>query len=130
MDIPEFWTSIGLEGGKLLFSELVNYVQTKRNRTEFDEKFSNLLLIHKATIHSDKILKFLATEGYLEISDSYVKATQKLIISAKEKGFFKIGENTRVGTDSSYMKGGKGTSVTGTGKAQIDFDDDGITFSV
>jgi len=130
MDIPEFWTSIGLEGGKLLFSELANYVQTKRNRTEFDEKFSSMLLIHKATIHSDKILKFLATEGYLEINNSYVKATQKLIISAKEKGFFKIGENTRVGTDSSYMQGGKGTSVTGSGKARIDFDDDGITFSV
>jgi len=130
MDIPEFWASIGLEGGKLLFTELVNYVQTKRNRTEFDEKFSNMLLIHNATIHSDKILKFLATEGYLEMTDSYVKATQKLIISAQEKGFFKIGENTRVGTDSSYMQGGKGTSVTGTGKARIDFDDDGITFSV
>ncbi len=95
-----------------------------------DEKFSNMLLIHNATIHSDKILKFLATGGYLEMTDSYVKATQKLIISAKEKGFFKIGENTRVGTDSSYMQGGKGTSVTGTGKARIDFDDDGITFSV
>ncbi len=129
MDIPEFWTSVGLESGKLLFSELVNYVQTKRSRTEFDEKFSNMLLIHNATIHSDKILKFLATGGYLEMTDSYVKATKKLIISAQEKGFFKIGERSRVGTDSSYIQSGKGT-VTGAGKARIDFDDDGITFSV
>ncbi len=42
-----------------------------------DEKFSNMLLIHNATIHSDKILKFLATGSYLEMTDSEKNESKK-----------------------------------------------------
>lgn len=130
MELTDFLAQLGIATVKQLCSELFQYVKTKPSRVIFDQTLSNMLLIHGAQIHSDKIINFLATEGYIELTDSYVQATEKLVISAQKYGFFKIGENTRVGTDSSYMTTGYGASAQGSGNARIDFNDKGITFSV
>lgn len=129
-NLNDFFINLGLSTGKALVSEVSQYLQTRKNLTDFNRKFSNILSIHNASIFSERIIEFLSENGYLVITNSYVEATKKLSISAQKTGTFKIGENTRVGTNSSYMQGGSGTSVVGSGNAKIDFHDGGITFSV
>jgi len=129
-DLQNYLINLGLPTGKALVSELTQYLQTRRSLNDFNQEFSNILSIHNASIFSEKIIEFLSTNGYLVITNSYVEATKKLSISAQKTGTFKIGENTRIGTNSSYMQGGSGTSIIGRGNAKIDFHDGGITFSV
>jgi len=130
MELNDYLINLGISTGKVLVSELTQYLQSRKNTSDFTQEFSNILSVHGASIYSDKIIEFLSKNGYLIITNSYVEATKKLSISAQKTGTFKIGENTRVGTGSSYMQGGSGTSVVGSGNARIDFHDGGINFSV
>ncbi|GEM_PF-4484679 len=127
MEIDNFLAQLGISAGKELVKEIFQYLQTKPSRSEFDQEFSKILLIHGAEIYANNIIKFLAENGYISITNSYVNATKKLIIDGQQGGF-EVKDNFRVGTDNAYARGGKGTSISGRGK--IDFDDDGITFSV
>ena len=127
MEIENFLAQIGISAGKELCKEVFQYLQTNPSRSEFDQEFSKILSIYGAEIYADDIIKFLAENGYISITNSYVSATKKLIIDGQQGGF-EVKDNFRIGTDKSFAKGGRGTSIRGRGR--IDFSDDGITFSV
>ena len=127
MEIESFLAQFGISAGKELCKEIFQYLQTHRSHSEFKQGFSKILAIYGAEIYANNIIKFLAENGYISITNSYVNATKKLIIDGQQGGF-EVKDNFRIGTDKAFAKGGKGTSIKGHGR--IDFDDDGITFSV
>ena len=127
MEIENYLGHLGISAAKELCKELFQYLKTNPNRSEFDREFSKILSIYGATIYADNIITFLAKNGFISITNSYVNATKKLIIDGQQGGF-EVKDDFRMGTDTVFAKGGKGTSIRGRGK--IDFNDGGITFSV
>ena len=127
MEIENYLLQLGISAGKELCKEIFQHLQTNPSRSEFNSEFSRILSIYGASIYANNIITFLAENGYISITNSYVNATKKLIIDG-QRGGFEVKDNFRIGTDSAFVKGGKGTSISGHGK--IDFNDDGITFSV
>jgi len=127
MEIENFLAQLGISAGKELCREIFQHCQTSPSRSEFDKEFPKILSLYGAEIYANNIIKFLAENGFISITNSYVNATRKLIIDGQQ-GSFTVKDNFRIGTDNAFAKGGKGTSISGRGR--IDFDDDGITFSV
>ena len=134
MTFEQLLLSLGVNlTSSVVYDVVKEYFQQVKNPTAegLAVELARHLNIDGATIKAENIISFLAKNGDISISDSYIFASKSIIMESSLGTQFTFGNNSVSQTEKSSIEAGHGTQITGSGSARIEQDEDSnINFSV
>ncbi len=94
-------------------------------RAQLVDRLSSQLNIANARIAAERIIDFAAQNGDINISGSYIYATDSITMSSASGTRFTFGNNSTSKTSSSEISAGQGATIVGQGGARIQQNPDG-----
>lgn len=114
MSVEEFLVRIGASvSGRFLYDFLrqVFYKRENMTREEFEREIESFIKINGGNINSEKLIEFLASDGFIDIKNSRIYAKQNIFYQTGDCSGIVLGSNTISSTDKSSIQIGKGCSI-------------------
>jgi len=129
MDLNQFLISIGVNLSSSVIYDLLKkrLTSSKSPVSENDviDSIANLIELDNAKVIAQKIIKFLADNGEIEIRNSFIYSKTGIIYSTNQTGKLSIGSNTNSETDNTKIHVGQNAQINLSGEAKIEQDKDG-----
>ncbi len=125
----EIIAQVGIEATNQLIRKAWDFIKSEPTKEELNEFLNSYIRLNNQTVNADGFIDMLIESGFMDIHGSRIKA-KKFLKVGNRNGRFVIDNGVDLSTDKSSIKGGSGTSITGS-NASIDMDEDGnINFRV
>lgn len=86
------------------------------------DSIASLIEVDNAKVIAEKIVKFLADNGDIEIRNSFIYSKAGIIYSTNKTGKLSIGSNTNSETENTNISVGKNAKINLSGGANIEQD--------
>lgn len=129
MDLTQFLISIGVNlSSSVIYDSLkARFTSPKSYISQDDvlDSIASLIELDNAKVIAEKIVKFLADNGDIEIRNSFIYSKGGIFYSTNNTGKLSIGSNTKSETENTNISVGQNAKINLSGGANIEQDKDG-----
>lgn len=129
MDLTQFLISIGANLSSSVIYDLLKsrFTSSKSPLSQDDviHSIASLIELDNAEVIAEKIVKFLADNGDIEIRNSFIYSKAGIIYLTNQTGKLIIGSNTNSETVNTKIAVGQNANINLSGGANIEQDKDG-----
>lgn len=129
MDLTQFLISIGVNLSSSVVYDLLKAKLTSStspvSQDDVLESIASIIELDNAKLIAEKIVKFLAENGDIEIRNSFIYSNMGIIYSTNQTGKLSIGSNTNSETSNTKISVGRNARINLSGGANIEQDKDG-----
>lgn len=129
MDLTQFLISIGVNlSSSVIYDSLkARFTSPKSFISQDDvlDSIASLIELDNAKVIAEKIVKFLADNGDIEIRNSFIYSKAGIFYSTNKTGKLSIGSNTKSETENTNISVGQNAKINLSGGADIEQDKDG-----
>lgn len=129
MDLTQFLISIGANlSSSVIYDILKSQFTSSKLPLSLDDvihSIASLIELDNAEVIAEKIVKFLADNGDIEIRNSFIYSKAGIIYSTNRTGELIIGSNTNSETVNTKIAVGQNANINLSGGANIEQDKDG-----
>jgi hypothetical protein len=134
MDLTQFLISIGVNlSSSVIYDSLKERFASSKSCISQDDvldSIASLIELDNSKVIAEKIVKFLADNGDIEIRNSFIYSKEGIFYSTNKTGNLIIGSNTKSETEKTNISVGQNAKINLSGGANIVQDKDGnIIFS-
>lgn len=134
MDLTQYLISVGVNlSSSVVYDLLKAKLTSSRSPLSQDdilESIASIIELDNAKLIAEKIVKFLAENGDIEIRNSFIYSNMGIIYSTNQTGKLSIGSYTNSETENTKISVGQNAKINLSGGANIEQDKDGnIIFS-
>ena len=129
MNLTQFLFSIGVNISSSVIYDLLKARFTSSgspiSQKDVLDSIASIIELDNAKVIAQKIIKFLADNGDIEIRNSFIYSKTGIIYSTNQTGKMSIGSNTNSETYNTKITVGQNAKINLSGGANIEQDKDG-----